>query len=46
MLGVKNVGDKAPPYANNTSNFLGGYDVTYGGRRDRFVYGSLNYSFI
>ena len=45
VLGVKNVEDKAPPYTNNTSNFLGGYDVTYGDPRGRFVYGSVNYSF-
>ena len=44
-LGVKNVGNVDPPYTNNTSNFLGGYDVSYADVRGRFVYGSVTYAF-
>jgi iron complex outermembrane receptor protein len=44
-LGVKNLTDRDPPYTNLTSNFLGGYDVSYGDPRGRFVYVSATYSY-
>lgn len=44
-LGIKNLTDKIPPYTNLTSNFLGGYDVSYGDPRGRFVYLTAAYSF-
>ncbi|MBD8529770.1 MULTISPECIES: TonB-dependent receptor [unclassified Massilia] len=44
-LGVKNLADRDPPYTNLTSNFLGGYDVSYGDPRGRFVYVSATYSY-
>jgi iron complex outermembrane recepter protein len=44
-LGVKNLTDVAPPYTNNASNFLGGYDGSYADVRGRFVYGSVTYRF-
>jgi iron complex outermembrane receptor protein len=43
-LGVKNLTDRNPPYSNLTSNFLGGYDVSYGDPRGRYVYASATYS--
>jgi iron complex outermembrane receptor protein len=45
VLGVKNLADRIPPYTNLTSNFLGGYDISYGDPRGRFVYVTANYSF-
>ena len=45
LLGVKNLTDKNPPYTNVTSNFLGGYDVSYADPRGRFVYASGIYKF-
>ena len=47
-LGVINIGDAAPPYANYASsanNFVGGYDLSYGDPRGRFVYGRVAYKF-
>ena len=44
-LGVKNLTDRNPPYTNLTSNFLGGYDVSYGDPRGRFVYVTAGYTF-
>jgi iron complex outermembrane receptor protein len=44
-VGVKNLLDRDPPYTNLTSNFLGGYDVSYGDPRGRFVYLSATYSY-
>jgi iron complex outermembrane receptor protein len=44
-VGVKNLFDRDPPYTNLTSNFLGGYDVSYGDPRGRFAYVNLTYSF-
>jgi iron complex outermembrane receptor protein len=44
-LGLKNLTNVEPPYTNNTSNFLGGYDSSYADVRGRFVYGSVNYRF-
>ena len=44
-LGIKNLLDRDPPYTNLTSNFLGGYDVSYSDPRGRFVYLNLSYSY-
>jgi iron complex outermembrane receptor protein len=44
-FGMKNVFDRDPPYTNLTSNFLGGYDVSYGDPRGRFAYVSATYSY-
>ena len=47
-LGVINIGDAAPPYANYASsanNFVGGYDLSYADPRGRFVYGRVEYKF-
>jgi iron complex outermembrane receptor protein len=44
-VGVKNLTDRDPPYTNLTSNFLGGYDVSYSDPRGRFVYLSATYSY-
>jgi iron complex outermembrane receptor protein len=46
--GVINIGDVNPPYANYASsanNFVGGYDLSYGDPRGRFVYGRVEYQF-
>jgi outer membrane receptor protein involved in Fe transport len=46
-LGVKNLFDTNPPYANyagSANNFIGGYDISYGDPRGRFVYASVSYS--
>jgi iron complex outermembrane recepter protein len=47
-VGVINIGDTAPPYANYASsanNFVGGYDLSYGDPRGRFVYGRVGFQF-
>ncbi|MET0980543.1 MAG: TonB-dependent receptor [Telluria sp.] len=44
-LGVKNLFDRDPPYTNLTSNFLGGYDVSYADPRGRFLYATATYSY-
>jgi iron complex outermembrane recepter protein len=47
-VGVINIADTAPPYANYASsanNFVGGYDLTYGDPRGRFVYGRVGFQF-
>ena len=44
-LGVKNMFDRDPPYTNLTSNFLGGYDVSYADPRGRFIYASATYTY-
>ncbi len=45
-LGVKNLTDRDPPYANYASvGFVGGYDLSYSDVRGRFVYGSVTYQF-
>ncbi|MFC5511596.1 TonB-dependent receptor [Massilia jejuensis] len=44
-LGVKNLADRDPPYTNLTSNFLGGYDVSYADPRGRFFYVSATYAY-
>jgi iron complex outermembrane recepter protein len=46
--GIINIGDTAPPYANYASsanNFVGGYDLSYGDPRGRFVYGRIGFQF-
>ena len=46
-LGVRNLFDKIPPYANyasSTNNFIGGYDITYGDPLGRFVYARVKYT--
>jgi iron complex outermembrane recepter protein len=46
--GVINIGDAAPPYANYASsanNFVGGYDLSYGDPRGRFIYGRVGFQF-
>jgi iron complex outermembrane recepter protein len=46
--GVINIGDTAPPYANYASsanNFVGGYDLSYGDPRGRFIYGRVAFQF-
>jgi iron complex outermembrane receptor protein len=46
--GVINIADAAPPYANYASsanNFVGGYDLSYGDPRGRFVYGRVGFQF-
>jgi len=46
-LGAKNLFDKNPPYANyaaSANNFIGGYDISYGDPRGRFIYASATYS--
>lgn len=45
VLGVKNLANRIPPYTNLTSNFLGGYDVSYGDPRGRFVYLTASYTY-
>ncbi len=44
-FGIKNLFDRNPPYTNNASNFLGGYDVSYADVRGRFGYITATYSF-
>ena len=44
-VGIKNLFDRDPPYTNNASNFLGGYDVSYADVRGRFGYITATYSF-
>jgi iron complex outermembrane receptor protein len=46
-LGIKNVFDKVPPYANyaaSANNFIGGYDISYSDPRGRFIYASVSYA--
>jgi len=46
-LGAQNVANRIPPYANYASsanNFIGGYDISYGDPRGRFVYGTVSYT--
>ena len=44
-LGIKNVLDRDPPYANHGSGFVGSYDLSYTDIRGRFLYASLAYMF-
>lgn len=46
-VGVRNLFDKVPPYANyasSTNNFVGGYDITYADPLGRFVYARVKYT--
>jgi iron complex outermembrane receptor protein len=46
-LGAKNLFNRSPPYANyaaSANNFIGGYDLSYGDPRGRFVYLTLRYT--
>jgi iron complex outermembrane receptor protein len=46
-LGVKNLFNRDPPYANyaaTVNNFVGGYDLSSGDPRGRFVYLTLQYA--
>jgi iron complex outermembrane recepter protein len=46
--GVINIGNTDPPYANyaaSANNFVGGYDLSYGDPRGRFIYGRVAYQF-
>ena len=46
-LGTTNVFNRNPPYANYASsanNFIGGYDISYGDPRGRFVYATIAYT--
>jgi iron complex outermembrane receptor protein len=46
-LGVINAFNQNPPYANYASsanNFVGGYDLTYGDPRGRYVYATIQYN--
>jgi iron complex outermembrane receptor protein len=46
--GVINIADTAPPYANyaaSANNFVGGYDLSYGDPRGRFIYGRVGFQF-
>ena len=45
-LGVINLFNQSPPYANYASianNFVGGYDLTYGDPRGRYIYATVRY---
>ena len=44
-LGVKNLMDRDPPYANYGGGFVGSYDLSYTDVRGRFVYGTAAYTF-
>lgn len=47
VLGVRNLFNAAPPYANyaaSANNFIGGYDVSYGDPLQRFVYLNAKFS--
>jgi iron complex outermembrane receptor protein len=46
-LGATDVFNRVPPYANYASsanNFIGGYDISYGDPRGRFVYATISYT--
>ena len=46
-VGVKNLFDHNPPYANYAStanNFVGGYDLAYGNPYGRYVYATVEYT--
>jgi iron complex outermembrane recepter protein len=44
-LGVRDLFNKAPPYAQPLGVFQSGYDPTYADPRDRFIYGIVTYSY-
>ena len=46
-LGVKNLFNQNPPYANyasTTNNFVGGYDLSYGNPYGRYIYATVSYT--
>jgi iron complex outermembrane receptor protein len=46
-LGAKNLFNRIPPYTNyggTANNFIGGYDISYGDPRGRFVYLTARYT--
>ncbi|MFZ0498994.1 MAG: TonB-dependent receptor [Steroidobacteraceae bacterium] len=46
-LGMKNVFNQNPPYANyasTTNNFVGGYDLSYGNPYGRYIYATVEYT--
>jgi iron complex outermembrane receptor protein len=46
-LGATDVFNRVPPYANYASsanNFIGGYDISYGDPRGRYVYATIAYT--
>ena len=45
VVGVKNLLDRDPPYANSGSGFIGSYDLSYADVRGRFIYTTLAYKF-
>ncbi len=47
-LGMKNLFDRNPPYANyaaSTGQFVGGYDISYSDVRGRFLYATATHTF-
>ncbi|MDY7574134.1 TonB-dependent receptor [Actimicrobium sp. CCI2.3] len=47
-LGMKNLFDRNPPYANyaaGTGQFVGGYDISYSDVRGRFLYATATHTF-
>ena len=45
VVGIKNVFDRDPPYANSGSGFVGSYDLSYADVRGRFIYTSATFRF-
>lgn len=45
VVGIRNLVDRDPPYANSGSGFIGSYDLSYADVRGRFVYANLTYRF-
>lgn len=45
VVGIKNLLDRDPPYANSGSGFIGSYDLSYADVRGRFIYTTLAYKF-
>ncbi|HEX3395236.1 MAG TPA: TonB-dependent receptor [Steroidobacteraceae bacterium] len=46
--GILNIANTPPPYANyaaSANNFVGGYDLSYGDPRGRFIYGRVGFQF-
>lgn len=44
---MKNVFNRDPPYANYggiVNNFVGGYDLSYGDPRGRYIYATVQYT--
>ena len=45
VVGIRNLVDRDPPYANSGSGFIGSYDLSYADVRGRFLYANLTYRF-